>query len=317
MDRAHLFLVHFPIALLLASVLFEVIGHLRQREDMQKAGYYTLVLGCVGAVLAAVTGLGARQSLSEMLTRRPGAAEALNAHTVAGLAVTVLFMVLLLWRTFGRRTLQGSAWWGYMVLALAGSAAVVVTGFSGGTLAHPQHGAMPPGPFPGATAPTAATPPAAAPGAAAPSAATVKAEEVWARPSRPMNPEAMGGAMANPSGMAGHGGGHGSAAMGATSAIYLTLVNAGDRPDALVAVHTDVAAVVELHETRVENDVMRMQPVADIPVPAGGRVELKPGGLHIMLMGVKEELNPGDRFEATLVFAEAGSVPIAVTVRES
>lgn len=306
MDRAHLFLVHFPIALLLASVLFEVIGHLRQREAIQKAGYYTLVLGCVGAVLAAVTGLAARQSLAQMLTRRPGAAVALNAHTVAGLTVAALFIVLLLWRTLGRRRPQGSAWWGYLALALAGSAAVVVAGFSGGTLAHPQPGAMPPGPFPGA---------------AAPPGATVLAEDVWARPSRPMNPEVTGDATANPAGMAGHGGGHGgdhaSAAMGATSAIYLTLVNAGDRPDTLVAVQTDVAAVAELHETRVENDVMRMQPVAEIPVPAGGRTELKPGGFHIMLMGVKKELHPGDRFAATLVFAEAGSVPITVTVRES
>lgn len=108
----------------------------------------------------------------------------------------------------------------------------------------------------------------------------------------------------------------GDAAMGPTSAIYMVLTNPGREPDALVAVRSDVAEKVELHRTTVENDVMRMEPVEQIEVPANGQVELKKGGLHVMLLGLKQELKAGDKFQAVLVLSKAGEVPVEVEVRD-
>lgn len=79
---------------------------------------------------------------------------------------------------------------------------------------------------------------------------------------------------------------------------------------------SDVAAAVELHETRVQDNVMRMQPVPQILIPAGGQVELKRGGLHVMMMGLKRNLAVGDRFAATLQFQRAGALTVEVTVRD-
>lgn len=108
---------------------------------------------------------------------------------------------------------------------------------------------------------------------------------------------------------------HGAAGMGATSAVYMTLVNAGDQPLALVGVRTAVARAVELHETRVEGQIARMRPVQRIEIPARGRVELRPGGLHVMLLGLQRDLNLGDRFPVTLTFEGAGEVSVEVEVR--
>ncbi|MEW6045240.1 MAG: SCO family protein [Bacillota bacterium] len=104
--------------------------------------------------------------------------------------------------------------------------------------------------------------------------------------------------------------------MGATSAVYMTLVNRGDRPDALVAVRSDVARAIELHETRIENNVMRMRRVERIEVPPGGRVQLTPGGLHAMLIGLTRKLEEGDRFQAVLVFEHGGELTIEIPVRQ-
>jgi hypothetical protein len=77
----------------------------------------------------------------------------------------------------------------------------------------------------------------------------------------------------------------------------------------LVGAPTYVAAVVELHATRVEDGVVRMRPLeGGIAIAAGGMVELRPGGLHLMLMGQTRDLNPGDRFDVLLRFDVAGSV---------
>lgn len=106
------------------------------------------------------------------------------------------------------------------------------------------------------------------------------------------------------------------AMMGPTSAIYMILSNGGKEADALVAVKAEVSVKVELHQTTVTNDVMRMEPVDKIEIPAGGQVELKKGGLHVMLLGVKQELKAGDLFKATLLFSKAGEIPVEVEVRE-
>ncbi len=110
-----------------------------------------------------------------------------------------------------------------------------------------------------------------------------------------------------------------SPAMAHTGGVFLVIENSGEKDDALLRVTTDVCETVELHELVLEDDVMKMRPVAGgrIEVPAGGSVELKPGGLHVMLIGLKQELEPGTTFELVLNFETAGSVPVQVTVKEA
>lgn len=104
---------------------------------------------------------------------------------------------------------------------------------------------------------------------------------------------------------------------GGNSAVYM-VIQGGNAADALVGVSTDVSEVVEMHETIMDNDVMRMQPVAGqrIDIPANGMVEFKPGGLHIMLINLKQPLMPGENFDLTLDFEQAGQRVVSVEVRE-
>jgi hypothetical protein len=104
---------------------------------------------------------------------------------------------------------------------------------------------------------------------------------------------------------------------GSTSAIYMRLVNAGQEPDRLVAARTEVAGVVEIHETRMEGEVIKMQHLPDgLEVPAGETVELKPGGYHLMLIDLQRDLEVGDKFEVVLEFEMAGEQTVEAEVRE-
>jgi copper(I)-binding protein len=105
-------------------------------------------------------------------------------------------------------------------------------------------------------------------------------------------------------------------ATGGTSAVYLTLVNKGDAPDALVAASSDAANGVELHKTEMKGNVMRMVPVPRIEVPARGRTELKPRGLHLMLIDLKRDLKPGDVIKMTLRFEKSGEKVLTAIVRQ-
>lgn len=94
---------------------------------------------------------------------------------------------------------------------------------------------------------------------------------------------------------------------------YLQLDNRGPA-DRLVSASADVSQRVELHEMKMEGDVMRMRQVEAIELPPNKRVELKPGGLHIMLIGLKAPLKAGERFPMTLRFEKAGEVKLDVAV---
>jgi copper(I)-binding protein len=100
------------------------------------------------------------------------------------------------------------------------------------------------------------------------------------------------------------------------SAVYMVIENTGDQPERLLHAHCDVAGTVELHETKMEGGVMKMQPVDGIDIPAKGTVELKPGGLHIMFIGLTRDLNPGDEIELELHFDKAGHVPVKAVVQK-
>lgn len=101
-----------------------------------------------------------------------------------------------------------------------------------------------------------------------------------------------------------------------TGGAYLRLENRG-ADDRLVSVSTPVAQAIELHDMQMDGDVMRMRQVKDIAVPANQAVVLKPGGLHLMLVGLKAPLKNGDRFPLTLRFAKAGEVTVEVHVESA
>lgn len=96
---------------------------------------------------------------------------------------------------------------------------------------------------------------------------------------------------------------------------FLTITNAGGQVDRLISVSSPNAAMVELHEMRMENDRMIMRPQADgIVIPAGETVMLKPGGLHIMFMQVTTPFVEGETVPVTLTFEKAGAVDVMLPV---
>ncbi len=101
-----------------------------------------------------------------------------------------------------------------------------------------------------------------------------------------------------------------------TSAGFLSLKNTGSVEHKLVSASSDGAGMVELHTHINNNGVMQMRPVENIPVAAGGTTELKPGGLHIMLMMLKKPLVAGEQLNITLNFEDGSSKQIQAEVRK-
>jgi copper(I)-binding protein len=104
------------------------------------------------------------------------------------------------------------------------------------------------------------------------------------------------------------------AAAGTTGAGFLTLVNAGKAPDALVGAASPLAARVEIHRSRMTGGVMQMSRQDRVPVPPGGQVPFAPGGYHLMLYGLKKPLNPGDKVPLTLAFASGARLSTELVV---
>ena len=86
--------------------------------------------------------------------------------------------------------------------------------------------------------------------------------------------------------------------------------------DRLVAALTPVANKAELHTMSMSGMVMKMRPIAGVDIPAGQKVILAPGGLHIMLIGLKKPLMAGQSFPLTLTFAKAGTRTVEVAVEK-
>jgi len=120
-----------------------------------------------------------------------------------------------------------------------------------------------------------------------PGAAKVQAAEVWAR-----------------------------AAAAGNSAAYMILRNGGEAADRLLKAESDVAEAVELHKSTMEGGMMKMAPVEIIEVPAKGQAKLEPGGLHVMLIGLKRELKAGEKIKLKLQFEKAGMQEIEAEVRK-
>jgi periplasmic copper chaperone A len=122
--------------------------------------------------------------------------------------------------------------------------------------------------------------------AAAGDASTVKVDHPWAR--------------ATP----------GNATSGAA---YVTLTETG-AADTLTGASTPAASTAELHETISDNGVMKMRPVGPVALTPGQAVKMAPGGMHIMLMGLKAPLKAGATFPLTLTFAHGAPVTVTVAV---
>ncbi len=106
---------------------------------------------------------------------------------------------------------------------------------------------------------------------------------------------------------------------GRTGVAYFAVTNKGDAPDRLTGIKVGggFADRAEMHATMQDGDVMRMRPVQVIDVPPGQTVTLAPGGLHVMLLGLKAPLKAGDEMPLTLVFERAGAVDIKVMVEKA
>lgn len=97
---------------------------------------------------------------------------------------------------------------------------------------------------------------------------------------------------------------------------FMTVRNTGAKDDRLVSVTSSAVARVEIHEMRHEDGMMRMRRLAaGVPVKAGAKLELAPGGYHLMLFGPTQPFVEGDVVVATARFEKAGNVEIAFRVR--
>lgn len=97
-------------------------------------------------------------------------------------------------------------------------------------------------------------------------------------------------------------------------AAYLTIVNSGATMDRLLGAAAPVARTVELHTHLMDAGVMRMREVTGIEIHPGEPAVLRPGGLHAMLVGLKEGLKEGTSFPLTLRFERAGELTVPVRV---
>ncbi|MEY4524159.1 MAG: hypothetical protein RIR27_1235 [Pseudomonadota bacterium] len=94
---------------------------------------------------------------------------------------------------------------------------------------------------------------------------------------------------------------------------FMKIENKG-AADQLISASSPVSGEVQLHEMAMDGNVMKMRQVKDIAVPAGGAVELKPGGLHLMFMNIKAPLTAGETVPVKLKFAKAGEVEVKMPV---
>lgn len=99
-------------------------------------------------------------------------------------------------------------------------------------------------------------------------------------------------------------------------AAYLSVMNVGDTADKLVSVSTPAAERAELHTHIMDGGVMKMRQVDSVDIPAGAKTVLEPGGLHIMLFGLKQPLVEGKSYPLTLGFEHAGEIQVDVMIMQ-
>lgn len=148
-----------------------------------------------------------------------------------------------------------------------------------------------------------------------PAGPQVKAEDPWIRAAAAINmdtgsndSDSQDQEMTSGEGMSGSMG-------GANSAAYMIIHNNGNEADKLLKAEGDIADAVEIHVSEMVDGVMSMHPVDGVDIPAKGQAELKPGSYHIMLIGIKRDLNEGEKVNLKLTFEKSGSMDIEAEVR--
>ena len=100
-------------------------------------------------------------------------------------------------------------------------------------------------------------------------------------------------------------------------AAYFRIENRGPASDRLVSAHSPIAASAEIHAHEMDGGMMTMCQVHSVEVPAQGEVAFEPGGLHVMLLGLKKPLVAGERYPLVLEFEKAGTIEVAVEITSS
>lgn len=96
---------------------------------------------------------------------------------------------------------------------------------------------------------------------------------------------------------------------------YMTITNTGNAPDRLIGGAAEIAARFEVHEMSMDNGIMKMREVVrGIEIKPGEKIEFKPGGYHVMFMGLKQQLIQGQNVKATLQFEKAGKVDVVFVI---
>lgn len=97
-------------------------------------------------------------------------------------------------------------------------------------------------------------------------------------------------------------------------AAFMTLINTAETADSLVSATSDVSDRTEVHAHVMDGGVMRMRKVDGVEVVPGSPTVLKPGGLHVMFLGLKKPLKIGETVAVTLTFEKAGKVDVRIPV---
>ena len=95
-----------------------------------------------------------------------------------------------------------------------------------------------------------------------------------------------------------------------TTAVFMTIRNNSADDDFLIGAQADIAEACEMHEMVMEGEVMRMQKLDSVEIPAGGSVEFKQGGLHLMLINLKREIKTGESIKIMLKFKNSNEVEV-------
>lgn len=107
------------------------------------------------------------------------------------------------------------------------------------------------------------------------------------------------------------------AAEGMNSAMFVKIMNNGEEADTLINAYSDIADVVEVHETyKKDNDMMGMRRAEKLVIEAGASLELKPKSYHIMLIKLKKDLAVGTKEKVTLEFSKSGKIELEVPVSD-
>lgn len=101
---------------------------------------------------------------------------------------------------------------------------------------------------------------------------------------------------------------------GGMGAAFFTIENRTDQPDRLTGVDCPLAESVEIHESFAEAEVMRMRRIPELQIPARATVRLEPGGLHLMLIGMRATIAEGETIPLALHFEHAGTIPLEAPV---